>query len=49
MSYLDKVLQKKIDGLSNEEIWLQLGQGIFKIILITVISKFIINMVKFPS
>jgi moderate conductance mechanosensitive channel len=46
MSYLDKGLQKMLDGLSNEEIWLQLGQGIFKIILITVISKFIIHIGK---
>ena len=46
MTYLDKGMQAMIKNLLNEEIWKVLGEGLLKIILIMIISKFVIQIGK---
>ena len=46
MTYLNKGMQSMIEKLSNEEIWKLLGEGLLKIILIMIISRFVIHMGK---
>ena len=46
MNYLNKGMQTMIEGLLNEDMWKLLGEGLLKIILIMIISKFVIHMGK---
>ena len=46
MTYLDKGMQTMIEKLSNEDMWKLWGEGLLKIILIMIISKFVIHLGK---
>lgn len=46
MNYLNKGMQSMIEKLLNENTWKLLGEGLLKVILIMIISRFIIHMGK---
>jgi moderate conductance mechanosensitive channel len=46
MKYLEKGTQTIITRLSNEDIWINIGEGFLKTILIMIISKFVIHIGK---
>ena len=46
MTYLEKGMQTMIEKLLNEDIWINIGEGFLKIILIMIVSKFVIHIGK---